>query len=34
MAWNEWIAKHPKTVLAVWVVLIVVYKIISTTKYV
>ena len=24
MAWNDWIAKHPKTVLAVWVVLIVV----------
>jgi uncharacterized membrane protein YdfJ with MMPL/SSD domain len=24
MAWNDWIAKHPKTVLAVWLVLIVV----------
>ncbi|MEO2152674.1 MAG: multidrug RND transporter, partial [Thermococcus sp.] len=24
MAWNDWIARHPKTVLAVWVVLIVV----------
>ncbi|MCD6524642.1 MAG: MMPL family transporter [Thermococcus sp.] len=24
MAWNEWIAKHPKTVLAIWVVLILI----------
>ncbi|WP_209475612.1 MMPL family transporter [Thermococcus stetteri] len=24
MAWNEWIAKHPKAVLAVWLVLIII----------